>query len=783
MKVPFILACLLPTIAFAQSPSGSYLGVNWQINENHTLLWNGQPYMPMGQEVQGTADEISKANAAGSKDLLVDLNANGTGWAESFAELNKNQDRFLLRVNSLAPMAQGIAVEPQGYRVANVNTARHFEFRIPDATNALVLLVNQTDSTVVKSSRMPIINGKFSYDAPDINGMNHVLLVYPEMRSLKQPDFWEGFDERRDSLLNALKRNAPGAGLRGIVNPLGQMLTIPGPDARFVPTSSFFRDELSALLASRYRSVETASKAWSISAPDFAAFGDLSRLIPLWSSYRGVPQFWDPATDHLYLADNKRSTAWKDINDAIQIAATRRFRSLVAALRQVTNVPVVQEWAGWSPPYDGADIAIDGVGVRSSGSSPSAQIDSSGRAVSSLLRWNRPGWLVATDVQVGSSPDGMNFDQAAAQLGSMGVRACFGRSPSTSKAMDGTFSSFSPTVLYFPENATNPPAAQKLPGGMWWLPSPVNGDRIDLGSRFAAYRLQDGANSFTALWSPMGAVKTTLRFTDIKSPKFETIDGSNPNIKMVKNGIELTLSDVPLIIRNTEEIPVPDPAVEETIDQFSAMLRGLGVERGAVSEEQYYFTEAARGFDRNPGGSLIEMRRVLRLALIKVAPYAWIEAENCQSHNFSEIATDPGCSGKRSLVLDTKITPADGFQATYNIPVRNVNDQELWMAARIPEAYRDSVTVLLAGTPYKVPNVALSSYGDGYAWYKLGTVKLAGKNTTLKVVVTAPDGADMAFDTFLIYPGGLHPNGVQMPIVATGKAPKETKAGYTPIGK
>lgn len=779
MRPLFLVACLAATLAHAQRPAGTYQGTPWQINSNHALVWGGHPYMPVGMLIDGTVGDAEKASAAGVKDVLVDLPANGAGWSDVFASLNKNQTRFLLRINSLAPMAKGIAVEPQGYRVPDITGPKHVAFTIPDATSAMVLLVDQRDSSITKFGRVPIRGGNFAYDVQDVNGVPHVLLVYPEMVSLEQPDFWDGLDAQRDSLLTSLKKSAPGAGLRGIVNPLGKMLRIPGRGARFVPTSGFFRDELRALLEARYRSVETATKAWTVGAPDFQDFDTLARMVPLWSGYRGVASLWDPATDRLYTADVKRSMAWKDINDCVLMAATRRFRNLVSAVRATTDVPVVQEWAGWAPPYDGSQISIDGVGLRVSASGPSALVDASAKPISSVLRWSRPGWLLATDLTVGGD---LSLRSATEQLGEMGARGCFvrGVGDPAVREMDASLAETTPQVLYFPENATNPPRAQRLPGGKWWLPSPANGDRIDLGSKFAAYRLEDGATSFVALWSTAGTVRTILRAIDPKALVFETIDGSDPAPKPVKSGVEVTLTDVPLLIKGASDIPVPDGAAEETIGQFTSLLKALGYERGAVSEEQYYFTEAAKGFERNPGASLVAMRAVLNRSLLKVALYTWIEAESSKSHNFSQIAAEPGCSGRFALEVDSSISPEGGFSASYEVPVRTAADEEIWVAARIPPGYRDSVTVYVAGQPFKLSGSGVSEYGNGYAWYRLGATRLAGTKTTLKVSVDGEGGGNLAIDAILLSPTPFRPQGVQMPLVPFVDATQDTKDGYKP---
>jgi hypothetical protein len=292
--------------------------------------------------------------------------------------------------------------------------------------------------------------------------------------------------------------------------------------------------------------------------------------------------------------------------------------------------------------------------------------------------------------------------------------------------------------------------------------------------------LRDGNNSFTAIWSPSGPQRTTLRFADIKSPTFQTLDGSDPKPKLVKFGIEITIPDIPMLVKNTQEIPVPDPAAEETSAQFMSLLKALGYERGAVSEEQYYFALAAKGFARAPGDSLMAMRTVLRSSLAKVAPYTWIEAETCKDHNFSIISTDAGCSNGRALVLDTKVTPEDGFSATYNVPVRTPAEQEVWIAARIPEEHRDEVTVNVAGVPYKVPPQSASPYGDGYSWYRLGTTKLGGKMSTVKVDVKSLHGADLGIDVIMLCPGTFRPNGVQMPLVQVTKPDAAAIGQYVP---
>ena len=59
-------------------------------------------------------------------------------------------------------------------------------------------------------------------------------------------------------------------------------------------------------------------------------FADLARLVPLWSGGRGVAYLWDPVTDKTYSCDKDRSQIWKDIEETVSLAATRRVQRLCA---------------------------------------------------------------------------------------------------------------------------------------------------------------------------------------------------------------------------------------------------------------------------------------------------------------------------------------------------------------------------------------------------------------------------------------------------------------------
>jgi hypothetical protein len=778
----FAIVAAMAASALSQESIGSYTSKGgtpqpWKINGNHTLLWSGTPYLPVGLHIDGNAEEVTRAKAAGFNDVIVDLPAGGTGWDETIKALDTAGMRYLISFSSLAPMADGVTIEPSGYRITGIKKAQKLSVKLPGASSALAVIVNKRDSSVAKVQRVEIANGELLLDVKPMADLEQILLLYPHMRSLEQPDLWDALDEHRDRVLATLRNHVPGAGLRGLVNPLGRLASWTKSESHFVPTSTFFRIEFAAYLKQKYRSLETAMKSWSMTASGIDSFDKLAKLAPLWSGpTRGIPQLWDTDTDKIYAVNSARSQIWYDIQDAISMTASRRYGRFTEAIQSVVDVPLIQEWVGWMPLYEVGSPAIDGIGMHAFGTTPSALLESASRATSSILRWRKPGWLLATEIDPGSGPEAAkDLGNVLEDLSSLGARGWFlkSSSPDIVKSMasqlshsgNANLAEYSPNALFYPENAFNPATPQRLPGGKWWLPSPASGNRLNLGSHFFAYRWVGGNKSFTAMWTDLGTVRVKLKMMAPKAPglTFTSIDGTAVDPKFSKDGVQLTIGSLPILIEGTEEIPIPDLAYAETLakmTQLFATADGLLID---VTEPRFLFRDALAGFDRNPGGSFSVMQQQYERVTLRLARYMWIEAEATKAHNFSEALPSAGCSNGGMLSLKTQLaSPEEGYFADYTVGVKSSDDVEIWIAARIPASERQNVTVNLAGENFTVQSEPVSPYGQGFAWYNLGTTKLGGAQTKLRLLVNSRS-ADLAFDAIALVPGRFQPKGVALP--------------------
>jgi hypothetical protein len=389
-----------------------------------------------------------------------------------------------------------------------------------------------------------------------------------------------------------------------------------------------------------------------------------------------------------------------------------------------------------------------------------------------MLRWKTPGWLPATEIDLEGSDAANQVTGVMDDLLSLGARGVFFRSSTPAvvraaaaeaarRAGETAPANGSPEAIFFPENATNPAVAQRLPGDRWWLPSPADGNRIDFGSGFFGYRMSDRGNPVTAIWCKT-PVRTVLHMAAPLKAKFAACDGTDPKPKAVKGGVELNLGEFPLLISGTDEIPIPDLAFQKTTQEVQGLLKEALSRHVGFSEETMMLGDAYKSFDRSPGGAFSTVRQMAHMLDFALSNYTWTEAERYDSTNFSEVQSMPGCSGERTLTLHSAIPTSDTFYAEYKVPVRTVNDQEVWLAAKIPPEQRGFLSMRIGSQVFTISGDPIGLYGSGFGWYHLGTTKLLGQDARIRVVVNGA-GPDLALDAIVLAPANFQPDGVTLP--------------------
>jgi hypothetical protein len=775
VRIP-IAALLLAavTVALAQT-SGSFAGSTWSITPTRALDWAGKPYLPVGYRIPATADALAKVRTAGVSDVILDATLS-TDLKAIVGAAEADNMRYIISMADDAPMAPAFLVDPGGYRIEKVGARADLRVPMPNARSIFYLVLNANDFSIAGKGWSDVTDGvgKITLAMP-ASESGYVLLMYPRMVRSDLPDYWEQLDLRRDTILTKFANAGFGKGLRGFLNPFGDAKIWTSSDNPIVPDSAMFRLEFEAFLQEKYKSVTQLELAWKLSRRNLTNFAEAARMVPLFGESRGVEAFFDPESADIIYASRHQNAFWTDLRTVLSTAALRRTRRIAGAIRQVADVPVIYEWKDWSAVQYREQPSGEGIGMVAHGTSMAPLERYAAPTAATAIAWNARRWLLATDL-TGPFEDERQLRDVVTQTLGLGAKGWFVRWRNGTEApwiatlnseasQSPTTAGENPRAVFYPLNARFPANTMLLPGNVWWLPVPVAGDRLDLGPDYEGYRMKAPFGEFTALWRTVSPAKVKLRFTDPSIVSIRNYDGSPVDMKLVKEGIELTIDTLPIIITGTEEIPAPIDSIDLLRADFRAMIQEAQAKRIPIGSTQFAFDDAFRGMDRSPGAAFGKMMEAYIELTLKVAPFSWIEGESSFETNFGEVVPDAAASNKRSLQLNTSMRPpVGGYYARYKFSsLPELEVAEVWISAAVPESIRPLVKI-------NVGDVTLASLGDphhsggDYAWYNLG--KLTLRNGQYVLSVTVPDTAPeyrMKIDSILITPIPFKPNGPRIP--------------------
>jgi hypothetical protein len=775
VRIPFVAALIAAfPFCFAQS-TGNYAGATWSITPSRALDWGGKAYTPVGYRMPADSDSIARAQAAGIKDLVLDYSLSAD-IGPVLKQADSSGIRYLLALSDPAPTAPAFLVDPAGYRIDKISAKADISVPIKDARSVFYLILNASDYSIVSKGWSDVVSGsaRLTLSLP-ASESGYVALLYPRLIQSQLPDYWELLDLRRDAMLAKLSKAGVGPGLRGVINPFGNAESWTQPEANLIPDSAMFRLEFQAYLQEKYKTVPQLELAWKLTRRDLDNFGIAARLVPLFGENRGVEAFFDPESSDVVYASRFQNAYWSDVRTVIATAAFRRTGRIAKAIRQVADVPVIYEWKDWSAVQYRETPSGDGIGMIAEGTGMNPLERYAAPTAATALAWNARRWLVATDI-MGPFEDEKQLRDVITQTIGLGSKAWFIRYrngienkwvatlAAEAEASPATAAEI-PQAFFYPLNARYPANTMILPGNVWWLPVPVAGDRLNLGPNYEGYKLKAPFGEFTALWRTDAPTKVKLRFSDPSVVSIRSYDGTPVDMKLVKEGIELIVDTLPIIITGTQEIPAPIDAIDLLRADFRALMReaqSKGVNTGST---QFAFDDAFRGMERSPGAAFTKMMDAYDELTLKVAPFSWIEGESSYETNFGEVVQDPAASNKRALSLNTTMkAPTGGYYAKYkfqSLPEMEV--AEVWISASVPESLRPIAKI-------SVGDVALAKLSDpqysggDFAWYNLGKVTLRNGQYVLNVIVPA-DAPEyrMKIDSVLITPIPFKPNGPRIP--------------------
>ncbi len=797
----------------------------WAVNEQHALMWDNAPYIPVGGKFtprslsasteaswQEDAKALANLKEKGIRDLLIWCDKSLTempapALQRLISYLDANEFRYGLSFgNGMTAPLTGIVVKPASYRY-DTREDLTAQWTIPNADSALFYLYDVTNGKlVVENAAFSIPQSILTVPIEPPPGAGHtVALVYPH-KVFKSgrgslPDIWSGFDTYRDGVLAYLRQIKFGGGLRFFHDPLSRSLGLEGERDFLIPDSSNFRLEFEAWLSHQYPSVEELKTAWALLGADFKNYAQMAQLLPLWANGRGLAYYYDPLKRRSIGTDMSQSRWWNDFVQFRNESILYYMNTMANILkRNVANVPVVYTWTQQHPVFLNPDAegGYDGLSVALQAGDITNLSHKLAPAYSAVEQAKRNLWSLVTEVEGDANAVAIQTDLNLAKKG--GSKGYFFGDFQPSRGADwlqsaealtslvgfqsgvsnAQFATEAPPTLTFPQFAPGLARYGLVPGttNVLWLGKYVMGDNLNWWPSFMGYTLgKGGARTRYVIQSLRGTRKVHFQTLNPKNIFAFHADGTPIPIKITSKVVmEIVIDERPVIIVPNNQELFPVEAALDAVTQLKGLVQyatDLKVVSGAQAKATLDVAEASfsqNNFER----AFEEARRELDELIIRTSPYVWLEGESTQRHTFTETSFDVEASQGAYLSLATTSTPSVKlpYGAVYTFDVMAEGKYNLWLAGSIPGKRVSPITWYVNADPAQpiadARPIGTRYKGQEMGWIFLGSARLRkGLNQRLAIRVEGPNEEKeyrFGIDAILMTTSQVAPNLVVRPL-------------------
>lgn len=402
----------------------------WHINDAHTLIWDGVPWLPVGgmfiydrdwNLVKAQLDLLEKY---GVKDIYLHLGVNQPYlWKDysddDYAYFQKTIDylddhgfRYGIEFQALESKGYGYQY-PGGGPVVEVSDSGRVCSEDRDVKSALFMVEDVATGDMVHYGEASVRENKFMEADVKVptpgryrvhflpNKIDHGFIMY----------YWGGTYERyRDKVLAHYSKVKLGKGFRFIVDPFwNEMNTRHG----IIPDTDDYREGFEKWLSRRYGTIEKLNAAWRPKEGAFPDFASAASVVSMRRISHPSGVLWDWVYDRkngkLYALDTSKSQFNYDVREYHGRALLEFCNRIADDIAQFADVPVIYkcfsdvDW--WHINDTGSAGGHDGLGMESYGTGEPMLLFMGIHAYGELEQATKTTWLVVTETGEGNHQD------------------------------------------------------------------------------------------------------------------------------------------------------------------------------------------------------------------------------------------------------------------------------------------------------------------------------------------------------------------------------------------
>ena len=452
--------------------AGCYVAQNglrhyWHVDDDHTLIWDGAPYIPRGGmfcsdhnsgQFYSTFDErwngyIKENNAAldiiqesGFHDLYVNhgVQLRAPEWhTQAFVnDLNRRGIKFGYQLTAGANPIDAYSIYSsvkQGLIIGTVDQNSTLKFTAPreHLLSALLVPVSGTGPAFeveinqdLKNSsagsleiiQMEVAEASSGKDALSIKlSVNrdpgqYFVILKEKIKGKRASDVWTTLEETKRDLKWIEKINW-GEGLRFFVDPVCNETGINNAYETRRFWSSAFNTDFKGWLEKKYHNdLGGLKRAWALPEQSISSFTDAAQLIPLRNTDEGVFTnqllMIDPGSHAVWRTEGGLGVSWLDYIFAVRELYSYKNDEIARFIKELVNVPVVSKrvtpWVV-SETLNRVPGGIDGLGLELYAKSGSVTAYGAvcGRVEAEAS--SQTTWFLVTEIGYDASPNGENW--------------------------------------------------------------------------------------------------------------------------------------------------------------------------------------------------------------------------------------------------------------------------------------------------------------------------------------------------------------------------------------
>lgn len=771
----------------------------WRINDANALIWNGEPFIPVGgmftpryffmdqteENWQADVRALETLKSRGVLDIYINPVRGATlvpveAWQRLIDHLENEGFRYGVELtDGPARPLTGWIIRPNIYRQADITSETSIDLELDGAVGGIYVVADARTGNIDRMGSLPRMGGV----AVTVRGSAEnpkVLLAYP-IKTVSSDDglqnFWEGYGEYRDRLAAHLSQIKFGKGMRFWVDPFINEMGMRGETEFLIPVSGQFQIELEAWLRRKYRDFASLARAWALPAT-VGSYEQASQLIPLWRDTRGIASVYNTRTgkDHKLAHTNGRM--WEDLEE-FRADSIRGYLNDVSKLlkRQIANVPVILKWTANYPFFINDDPAgFDGLGVEAYGEPHIIGPYAGAQCLALVNRSRRPMWLITTEMSTQAEAAGKDWTGFRSQeeltaclealrfSGSKGFYVFgFHLSPPWDRfdlladerqldwlkdyeakiGAEPLFADWRPRIVWFSQK--NPLGAdlRRLEYDLWWLPDDRTAEPVVVEPGIRAFRIREAGGESVYIWTEGPPRDVELRKPENLRPEI-IYTGEPRETRMGRTTFTIRVTRDPAIIRGLEPGYFMTPAsLASQVTRLDELIK-KAESKGMLVGTYKTSLETARGMIRSERTELAAgtLSRAIAQLEPQVAATIWLEAENASEHSFMRVGYSPQANGMRYLALDTANPPPLGpYGVTIPFTVGEEADYEVWIAGSRPGLWGSKVSWSVGASSWveaQLDNSPVTEYAPGMAWTRIGLVRLSPGIQSFRLKLDGP---------------------------------------------